>query len=169
LWLFPHQEHQLIARLDNAVFYVVVFTPSLINKACHIKKYEDLKQSPNQQSKLRRYPILPTMSAIPNRPGFSKPSSSALPPLVLRLVFHAVEHLEEVVVRHRLPQLVQMIQNPLPYRGDAIRWNDPAVEREQVCLRRAPQDFRLKFLRFVHVEQFGKNASEGTSTALEPI
>ncbi len=52
LWLFPGQEHQLITRSDNARFYVVVFTPSLINKSCHIAKYEGLKHSPNNQSEL---------------------------------------------------------------------------------------------------------------------
>ena len=52
LWLFPGKEHQLIARSDDASFYVVVFTPSLISKACHIEKYQDLKQSPDDQDKL---------------------------------------------------------------------------------------------------------------------
>lgn len=52
LWLFPGKEHRLIARSENASFYVVVFTPSLINKACHIAKYQDLKQTPDQQDKL---------------------------------------------------------------------------------------------------------------------
>jgi len=52
LWLFPGREHQLITRSENARFYVVVFTPSLINKACHITKYQELKQSPNDQDKL---------------------------------------------------------------------------------------------------------------------
>lgn len=51
LWLFPGQEHQLITRSDNARFYVVVFTPSLIGNACHTMKYRDLKQSSDDQSK----------------------------------------------------------------------------------------------------------------------
>jgi AraC-like DNA-binding protein len=52
LWLFPGLEHQLIARSENARFYVVVFKPSLVNKSCHISKYEGLKRSPSDQSKL---------------------------------------------------------------------------------------------------------------------
>ena len=46
LWLFPGQEHQLVARSDNARFYVAVFTPALIRKACHLQKYEGLKHDP---------------------------------------------------------------------------------------------------------------------------
>lgn len=45
LWLFPGQEHQLITRSEDARFYVVVFTPSLIDKSCHIAKYEGLRRS----------------------------------------------------------------------------------------------------------------------------
>lgn len=52
LWLFPGKEHQLIARSGNARFYVVVFTPALIGKACHIAKYQDLKQSSKSESRL---------------------------------------------------------------------------------------------------------------------
>jgi AraC-like DNA-binding protein len=52
LWLFPGQEHQLITRSDNARFYVVVFTPTLIAKACHTEKYQDLKRSPSDQSRI---------------------------------------------------------------------------------------------------------------------
>ncbi len=52
LWLFPGREHQLIARSENARFYVVVFTPSLIDKACHIGRYQELKQSPEGRDKL---------------------------------------------------------------------------------------------------------------------
>ena len=47
LWLFPGQEHQLITKTDDARFYVVVFTPSLITKSCHVEKYEGLKRFPN--------------------------------------------------------------------------------------------------------------------------
>jgi AraC-like DNA-binding protein len=47
LWLFPGQEHQLIAKTDDVRFYVVVFTPSLIRKSCHVEKYEGLKRLPN--------------------------------------------------------------------------------------------------------------------------
>jgi len=59
LWLFPGKEHQLISRSQDARFYVVVFTPSLINKTCHIAKYHDLKQSPSDQTKLASAVLAP--------------------------------------------------------------------------------------------------------------
>lgn len=52
LWLFPGQEHQLVARSDNARFYVAVFTPALIKQACHLKKYEGLKRDAMQSNVL---------------------------------------------------------------------------------------------------------------------
>lgn len=52
LWIFPGLEHRLITTSQNARFYVVVFTPSLIEKSCHIAKYEGLKQSPRNQTRL---------------------------------------------------------------------------------------------------------------------
>jgi methylphosphotriester-DNA--protein-cysteine methyltransferase len=44
LWLFPRQEHQLVDRSDNAQFYVAVFKPALINKACRTALNEGLKR-----------------------------------------------------------------------------------------------------------------------------
>jgi AraC-like DNA-binding protein len=44
LWLFPEQEHQLVARSADAQFYVAVFKPSLIAKACHTPPYATLKR-----------------------------------------------------------------------------------------------------------------------------
>ncbi|HVU45956.1 MAG TPA: AraC family transcriptional regulator [Terracidiphilus sp.] len=44
LWLFPEQEHQLVARSDDAQYYVAVFKPSLIAKSCRTPAYEGLKR-----------------------------------------------------------------------------------------------------------------------------
>jgi AraC-like DNA-binding protein len=49
LWLFPEQEHQVVDRSDNAQFYVAVFKPSLIARACHTNAYEGLKHKNHQQ------------------------------------------------------------------------------------------------------------------------
>jgi methylphosphotriester-DNA--protein-cysteine methyltransferase len=49
LWLFPRQEHQLVDRSDNAQFYVVVFKPALINKACRTAINEGLKRDNVEQ------------------------------------------------------------------------------------------------------------------------
>jgi hypothetical protein len=56
--------------------------------------------------------------------------------LVLLFLFNRIEHLEEVVVRHRFAHLFQVVQNPFPHRGEAFGRNNSAVEREQVCLSR---------------------------------
>lgn len=50
LWLFPEQEHQLVARSADAQFYVAVFKPSLIAKTCRTPAYADLKRG-NYQSR----------------------------------------------------------------------------------------------------------------------
>ena len=52
LWLFPQQEHQLVARSDDARFYVVVFKPALIRKSCHAVAYEELKHKPRDKDNL---------------------------------------------------------------------------------------------------------------------
>jgi AraC-like DNA-binding protein len=49
LWLFPEQEHQLVARSDSAQFYVAVFKPSLIARSCHTAIYEGLKHDNNER------------------------------------------------------------------------------------------------------------------------
>ena len=48
LWLFPGQEHQLVDRADNAQFYVAVFKPSLIKRACRTTLYDGLTRTPPQ-------------------------------------------------------------------------------------------------------------------------
>jgi len=43
LWIFPTQEHQLIDRSEDARWYVTVFKPQLIERACRGEKYAGLK------------------------------------------------------------------------------------------------------------------------------
>jgi len=49
-WLFPEQEHQLVARSDDAQYYVAVFKPSLISRACRTPAYEELKRGNHDHS-----------------------------------------------------------------------------------------------------------------------
>jgi AraC-like DNA-binding protein len=49
LWLFPEQEHQMVARSDDAQYYVAVFKPSLIAKPCRTSAYDGLKRGGNEQ------------------------------------------------------------------------------------------------------------------------
>jgi AraC-like DNA-binding protein len=44
LWIFPAQEHQLVDRSADARYYVAVFKPELIKRACHGPGYQDLKR-----------------------------------------------------------------------------------------------------------------------------
>jgi AraC-like DNA-binding protein len=44
LWIFPAQEHQLIDRTADARYYVAVFKPDLIERACKGELYADLKR-----------------------------------------------------------------------------------------------------------------------------
>ena len=44
LWIFPAQEHQLVDRTPDARYYVGVFKPELIERACHSDPYQGLKQ-----------------------------------------------------------------------------------------------------------------------------
>lgn len=44
LWMFPTQEHQLVHRTDDAQYYVAVFKPALIDRACRNDSYRGLKQ-----------------------------------------------------------------------------------------------------------------------------
>jgi AraC-like DNA-binding protein len=48
LWLFPAQEHQLVDRTPDARYYVVVFKPGLIHRACRSPGYAGLRQ-PNTE------------------------------------------------------------------------------------------------------------------------
>lgn len=45
LWLFPHQEHQLVDRSANAQIYVAVFRPSLVNRCSRTTLNHGLRQS----------------------------------------------------------------------------------------------------------------------------
>ncbi len=44
-WMFPSQEHQLVNRSDDSIFYVAVFKPSLIEQACRSRSMK--VSSPN--------------------------------------------------------------------------------------------------------------------------
>lgn len=44
LWIFPNQVHQLVDRTPDASYYIAVFKPSLIQRACKDKRYQDLKR-----------------------------------------------------------------------------------------------------------------------------
>jgi methylphosphotriester-DNA--protein-cysteine methyltransferase len=47
VWIFPAQEHQLVDRTPDARYYVAVFKPELIQRACQDPAYAELKrQSP---------------------------------------------------------------------------------------------------------------------------
>ncbi|MGH9598972.1 MAG: helix-turn-helix domain-containing protein [Terracidiphilus sp.] len=52
LWLFPQQEHQLVARSENARFYVAAFKPSLIRRSCHTTAYQGLRRKPGDQDNI---------------------------------------------------------------------------------------------------------------------
>lgn len=52
LWLFPQQDHQLVARSDDALFYVAAFKPSLIRRSCHIADYQGLKHRPKEEENI---------------------------------------------------------------------------------------------------------------------
>lgn len=45
IWLFPHQEHQLIDRSANAQFYVAAFKPTLVKNSCHSALNQGLKRN----------------------------------------------------------------------------------------------------------------------------
>ena len=44
LWFFPSQEHQLVDRSADAAYYVAVFKPDLIDRACRGTRYANLKR-----------------------------------------------------------------------------------------------------------------------------
>lgn len=44
LWFFPEQEHQLISRTPDAEYFVAVFKPGLIERACRTAAYAELKE-----------------------------------------------------------------------------------------------------------------------------
>src|SRR5208282_4018136 len=53
---------------------------------------------------------------------------------VLLRILHFVQHPEEVIVRHRSAHIIKMKQDPPSHRVDALRWNDSAIQRKEVCL-----------------------------------
>lgn len=44
LWMFPSQEHQLVDRSTDAAYYVAVFKPDLIARACRSTRYAALRK-----------------------------------------------------------------------------------------------------------------------------
>lgn len=65
IWIFPAQEHQLVDRTADASYYVAVFKPLLIERACREPKYEALKkQSVNGRQVLSRLLDTPTLETI---------------------------------------------------------------------------------------------------------
>jgi AraC-like DNA-binding protein len=53
LWLFPSQEHQLVDRTADAAYYVAVFKPDFIKRACRGQRYAELKRKkPSQKGVL---------------------------------------------------------------------------------------------------------------------
>ena len=54
LWMFPSQEHQLINRTPDAEYYVAVFKPDLIQRACRNEPYSAMKaEAPAEDGMLR--------------------------------------------------------------------------------------------------------------------
>jgi len=45
IWLFPHQEHQLIDRSADAQFYVAAFKPTLVTRSCRSVLNQGLRRS----------------------------------------------------------------------------------------------------------------------------
>ena len=60
LWMFPSQEHQLINRTPDAEYYVAVFKPNLIERACKSRAYRELKEESPRKDGLLRSILKPT-------------------------------------------------------------------------------------------------------------
>lgn len=54
LWMFPSQEHQLIRRTSDAQYYVTVFKPGLIERACRSEPYSHLKAEIPEKDRMLR-------------------------------------------------------------------------------------------------------------------
>lgn len=52
LWMFPSQEHQLIHRTPDAQYYVAVFKPSMIERACRSESYLALKAAAPEEDRM---------------------------------------------------------------------------------------------------------------------
>jgi methylphosphotriester-DNA--protein-cysteine methyltransferase len=59
LWLYPDQEHHLIALSPDAQFYVAVFKPSLIARSCHTPAYTSLKRGSPQNGEVLQAQLVP--------------------------------------------------------------------------------------------------------------
>lgn len=59
LWLFPSQEHQLVDRSADAGYYVAVFKPDFIKRACRGFRYADLKKKKPPQAGILHCDLAP--------------------------------------------------------------------------------------------------------------
>lgn len=59
LWLYPEQEHHLVALSADARFYVAVFKPSLIARACQTPAYSGLKRQNSESGEVLHARLLP--------------------------------------------------------------------------------------------------------------
>lgn len=59
LWLYPEQEHHLVAHSPDARFYVAVFKPSLIARACQTPAYSGLKRQNSEIGDVLHARLLP--------------------------------------------------------------------------------------------------------------
>lgn len=50
LWLFPAQEHQLVDRTADAAYYVAVFSPRMLKRACRGERYAPLQKQQLSES-----------------------------------------------------------------------------------------------------------------------
>jgi AraC-like DNA-binding protein len=50
LWMYPAQEHQLVDRTADAQYYVAVFKPAMIRRACRGEAYAGLKRAAPEPS-----------------------------------------------------------------------------------------------------------------------
>jgi methylphosphotriester-DNA--protein-cysteine methyltransferase len=59
LWMFPSQEHQLIHRTADAQYYVAVFKPDMIQRACRHDPYLALKADAPHEARMLRTVLSP--------------------------------------------------------------------------------------------------------------
>ena len=64
LWLFPEQEHQVVEISRNGRYYVAVFKPSLIERACHLPPYLELARGPDPNAGVLCAVLDPTAFAL---------------------------------------------------------------------------------------------------------
>lgn len=60
LWFFPSQEHQLVDRTTDAAYYVAVFKPEMIRRACRSALYAPLKRKTPLNKEVMHTELEPT-------------------------------------------------------------------------------------------------------------